>query len=372
MIVNEIFIKGLRGVGQVSINFAPESNIRVLVGSNGIGKTKTLEAIFQALLFSNEIFGQTRTGAITDEAFLFNSVRLNTNKVDRPRNAVIFKSWQDTSTFKKHALPVLYLGSQQRGVLAPGNKVVAHIGTFEERRSSYFDSVASGMNKNFESLSMDAPIASWFVTLANSSNPYQKKQDNRGFEMQILLRILNRIDSRIDGEFLEITGDGSVNILIERNIRNITQLSSGFTAILKIVQAIISGYGYFSNDLNLEKVKGYVLIDEIDSHLHLSWQTKIVPLLSEIFPNTIFIVTTHSPLVCSALNVGEVYQLDRDISGEVISKEIALPKSAMLIDTIRDGFGIDLNRNKLENFDWKSNSSVKNDLLKLINETEEK
>jgi|GEM_PF-6795148 len=58
MTVNQIFIKSLKGVGDTSIKFAPDSKVRVLIGSNGIGKTKSLEAIFQALFFSNDNVGK--------------------------------------------------------------------------------------------------------------------------------------------------------------------------------------------------------------------------------------------------------------------------------------------------------------------------
>lgn len=43
--------------------------------------------------------------------------------------------------------------------------------------------------------------------------------------------------------------------------------------------------------------KAIVLIDEIELHLHPKLQRKIMPKLSEIFPNVQFIVTTHSPQV---------------------------------------------------------------------------
>ena len=42
---------------------------------------------------------------------------------------------------------------------------------------------------------------------------------------------------------------------------------------------------------------GIVLIDEIELHMHPSWQRKIIPLLHETFPNIQFIITTHSPQV---------------------------------------------------------------------------
>lgn len=43
------------------------------------------------------------------------------------------------------------------------------------------------------------------------------------------------------------------------------------------------------------KIPGIVLVDEIETHLHLELQRHIMPFLTGIFPNIQFIVTTHSP-----------------------------------------------------------------------------
>ena len=47
---------------------------------------------------------------------------------------------------------------------------------------------------------------------------------------------------------------------------------------------------------------GIVLIDEIELHMHPSWQRKIIAVLQNIFPNIQFIITTHSPMVLGELN----------------------------------------------------------------------
>ena len=52
---------------------------------------------------------------------------------------------------------------------------------------------------------------------------------------------------------------------------------------------------------NALDASGIVLIDEIDLHLHPSWQQRILPDLMRTFPNIQFIVTTHSPQVISAI-----------------------------------------------------------------------
>ena len=47
--------------------------------------------------------------------------------------------------------------------------------------------------------------------------------------------------------------------------------------------------------------EGIILIDEIELHLHPSWQIEIIPQLRDTFPNCQFIIITHSPLVLSSI-----------------------------------------------------------------------
>ena len=53
----------------------------------------------------------------------------------------------------------------------------------------------------------------------------------------------------------------------------------------------------FPNAENPLEQEGIVLIDEIDIHLHPTWQRQILSQLRRTFPKIQFIVTTHSPLV---------------------------------------------------------------------------
>jgi predicted ATPase len=56
---------------------------------------------------------------------------------------------------------------------------------------------------------------------------------------------------------------------------------------------------------------GVVMIDEIDAHLHPTWQKKVGFWFTEHFPNFQFIVTTHSPLICQAAIKGSIFLLPR-------------------------------------------------------------
>jgi hypothetical protein len=56
-------------------------------------------------------------------------------------------------------------------------------------------------------------------------------------------------------------------------------------------------------------LRGVVLVDEMDAHLHPEWQRTIGPWLRRRFPYVQFIVTTHSPLVSQAAADGRIYIL---------------------------------------------------------------
>lgn len=64
-------------------------------------------------------------------------------------------------------------------------------------------------------------------------------------------------------------------------------------------------------------MEGTVLVDEIDLHLHPTWQLRLVPALKRVFPRLQFIATTHSAMVLPALSADEVFLLEQDDEGSV-------------------------------------------------------
>ena len=369
MLGNKLEFEGLTGVGKVYLDLEPEQSVYTFIGANGVGKTKTLEALFQVLFFSNDFVRSSLD--IFDRVF-FKCYRLK-DKVsgdiifDRGDEAVL--SWvkaKNSFISLSHELPVVYLGVQSRGIIESEIVLSDPIGTTVDRRKKYIKNLTSQMESKFGSMNMASNIQQWFVTLAKSSNPYQKKEDNREVEIKTVIRLLHEIDNRIDPEFLEIGGDDRVSLKVEGAKRELSQLSSGFSSILKLVQAIVSGYGYFTNETQLQNVKGIVLIDEIESHLHLTWQVNIIPLLKKLFPNTTFYITTHSSVVLSQLREGEAYTLYRDQDGSVKTHKIPSPNKAALADILKDVFKVDLNQIKLENSSVDEQKDAKKNLLDLI------
>ena len=60
-----------------------------------------------------------------------------------------------------------------------------------------------------------------------------------------------------------------------------------------------------------------LLIDEIENHLHPTWQRRVIPALLEHFPGLQIFAASHSPFVVAGLRTGQVHMLKRDANGLV-------------------------------------------------------
>ena len=87
---------------------------------------------------------------------------------------------------------------------------------------------------------------------------------------------------------------------------------------------------------------GVVTIDEVDAHLHPAWQQRIGDWFVKRFPETQFIVTTHSPIICRAARRGSVWLLPAPGSGEEARRVVGTELNRLIDGNILDAYGTDL------------------------------
>lgn len=102
---------------------------------------------------------------------------------------------------------------------------------------------------------------------------------------------------------------------------NVSQLSDGEKCTMAL-------FGDLARRLTIANPKlenpllgeGVVLIDEVELHMHPSWQRSVLRNLRDTFPNIQFIITTHSPIVLSEVDdeFNIYFMNNRDTSSEVI------------------------------------------------------
>lgn len=145
----------------------------------------------------------------------------------------------------------------------------------------------------------------WFYNKENEETRLQR--DRRSFD--VTLKELDAVRSAIKRMFVDVSDPQvklsplRLTVRYEDERLDIEQLSDGYKTLLGLVidlsARMAMGNPQLDDPLSAEAI---VLIDEIDLHLHPAWQRRVIGDLLRTFPNTQFILTTHSPYIVGSIN----------------------------------------------------------------------
>ncbi|BAZ32640.1 ATPase [Cylindrospermum sp. NIES-4074] len=142
----------------------------------------------------------------------------------------------------------------------------------------------------------------------------------------------------------EVTADGQIKFLVNDRQVSTIGLSDGFRSVIALAGDLIWRLLQAFPDLeDPTQASGVVLIDELDIHLHPTWQRQIAGWLRDIFPNLQFFVATHSPLVAAGGGKDALTLRLELVDGKVEVKEIQEDISAYDSDYIlrSQAFGLE-------------------------------
>ena len=174
------------------------------------------------------------------------------------------------------------------------------------------------------------------------------EHDPEGRLLDRLIRFVNESDFLPSGVRIEDVTSRDVMFRDANGVVvPIMDLSDGYRSILgmtfEIVRQMAMTFGpdgVFDPDNPTRVVpEGVVIVDEIDTHLHPTWQSRIGHWFCAHFPNVQFIVSTHSPLVCQSAENGSVYLLPRSGSGEKGGKLKRDTLLRLVHGTVLDAYG---------------------------------
>lgn len=139
-------------------------------------------------------------------------------------------------------------------------------------------------------------------------------------------RFINALKVLLDNQSIQMKYDyRNYNFEIIENGRNVfgfDQLSDGYSAAIQIVADLIlrmEQNWLKKGELSLYDVEGIVMIDELETHLHIGLQKTILPFLTNFFPKIQFIVSTHSPYILNSIENCVIYDLEKKIRMEDMS-----------------------------------------------------
>ncbi len=286
--LTNLTIKKVRHLKNISIPLS-ENQIKhlILTGKNGSGKTSVVEALARYL---DKIFTGERENAFRNCQKELD-IKLN-NKIESiPELAD-----------KYHYILAYYDAARVFQAEQPRQ--------IEKVKLEDYYGLTDFPRKEFVKYLLDLKMTE---ALARNNNKTEKADEIQTWFAK-LEQLLKQIfdDKTVELEFDEETFEFRI-LQHGKEPFDFNTLSSGYQAVLDIILDIImrmQNQTQRSFDFNLP---GIVLIDEIETHLHLELQKNIMPFLTTIFPNIQFIVTSQSPFILNSIRNVVIYDLEKNL-----------------------------------------------------------
>ncbi|MDR1665031.1 MAG: AAA family ATPase [Clostridiales bacterium] len=290
--ITKIHLERLRHLENLDIIISDtERKHLILTGKNGSGKTSLLEALLEKILTQQKIYRNSHGITFKDEdannalsAYAVGNAMLDFSLSEVIANYLDFTFVYIPTSRKKYDLPKS---------IEPINIEGKTIITRNASKSFlsyiiYFDYSLYGA-KSENNKKLEANLQKWFDNFRSAlCNIYEcselaLRRDTKNLAFQI--------------------------VMPGREPFGLHQMSDGYAAFLDIYMELLMRFE--SSDAIVEYDRpAIVLIDEIETHLHVELQKRVLPFLTKMFPHVQFIVSTHSPFVISSLSNAVVFDLE--------------------------------------------------------------
>jgi energy-coupling factor transporter ATP-binding protein EcfA2 len=315
--LNDVFLlrsfalNNVRFFDNCAYEFAPRVN--VLLGKNGYGKTllfRALAALIQddldngAHLFPPSPPETPVSAESPDAPTLTLRMERNGDPVETTRDALYFR--KTAGKIPLLAIPDSRFINRKIQALAPSTIAATELNrtgaqnfiTQEPFEGMVVDLLVKLCQESDRARTLDRAIFRLIAEVV------RELTDDENFAFHSI----NHVGS--SGYQILVTTSGNEGIPLP-----IQAASQGTLSVLVIVGMIFSFLRSLrpkAKDSAVFEAPAIVMIDEIDAHLHPSWQQKIMPILTRRFPNVQFIVSAHSPLLVAGCDRNEVAVLRRN------------------------------------------------------------
>ena len=386
MKIQDVTIQNFRGISSKPFTVSLNPQLTVFIGSNGIGKSTILDAISMVLSrVINLIRFQKSSGTSFKETdfplgrfdktsisimpFNGNEWKLSKEKTKSKSLSTTDKDYTENirarifETDEQCSIPLFVYYGTNRAVL----KIPLRI------RKKHAFSLLEAYDEALKGGTQFELFFEWFRNREDLENEMKKENQDFSYSDIQLTAIRTAIESVISAFSDLSVRRNPLRMVIKKRGKElrVDHLSDGEKVLLAMVgdlaRRLAIANPTMPQPLNGE---GIVLIDEIDLHLHPTWQKMILNKLCEVFPNCQFIVSTHSPIVLAELQNGKIFELSKE-NDYLEAKVIENSNNYFLNDILREFFDVDLNEDRIHNIDKNKQKAARQLLLNLTKSFQE-
>jgi len=328
--LKELTLKNIGVYRNLSISF--NEDLTVIIGVNGAGKTTILKAIALCILGprATDSGEDIHTGNTARDLRNLSSPKNSTSQI-KLTASINGKEYENTIIiyYDQNSEQYKLSGERFEELYQERNLKKLTLGLPEQRdNSKRSDPNEEQRPKNRDllplissrGLSCPASFSDWLKLLETMK--LQGDGDAAeaiGFCFSVFSKFMGE---KIDTAGLQVFKKDEMEPWIRYDNGNEVPLrlaSQGYQAVMGwigfFIQRMIEAYSSIAQPFHQDAI---VIIDEIDQLLSVKWQQKILNILREEFPNTQWIITTHSPMVLTDLDANQVKQL-HESDGRIIA-----------------------------------------------------
>ncbi len=315
--ITSIKINHSRNVNDLEIQLSPNSRQHlILTGKNGSGKTSLL-------LELSKFLAHVDNGQIRNRESYLQQLEIYKERLENSPNQNRSQTENNLKKTKERLANFggteILFSSDYQSISNQCQEGLFLLAFFDSKRHTNL-SVPSGINKVKlkKKYGLTEKVSASFIQyIVNLKADRSFARDDN--EMDTVAKI-DRWFDRLESRLQSIFDDQNLRLKFDRRAYNFdivlgagepfnfNTLSDGYSAIISIIsELLLRMEAHSSKSYDLE---GVVIIDEIETHLHVELQKKILPFLTDFFPKLQFIVTTHSPFILSSVSNATVCDLE--------------------------------------------------------------
>lgn len=311
--VERIALKNVGPFTELDLSFRLDPGITLVCGDNGIGKSTILEAIATGFAPPGGVqLLRKKAGSEAGEFQMI--VQAGNARFQTDASITVFEPGQTAwlSMFYKYARNVINVRTS-RDFTYQRRDTIQRDPVVDDNAAAV--RVVSGINSN--------EIKQWFssryLLKAHATEGGWSDAMRRNLEASITF--FSILDPSVALHKVDVRSF-DVEVKTPSGIVPFEFLSSGFRSAYVLLLGIVKEIEYRGLDVSSDDFSGVILIDELELHLHPTWQRRIAQVMTEAFPKAQIIAATHSPHIIQAADAAEVIALGRTEDGRVFQREV--------------------------------------------------
>ncbi len=313
--VQSISLKNMRGIRTLTLDLEAmtggKSSWLMLLGENGTGKSTVLQGIALALAGPDRVRTLLKERQINPASMVryrcqSGEVRVQMSGFTAPHVLTFYRNRMEFSEPHGRSQTVhLDAAGDSQGWQEPtlilgfgATRLLPRRGT-----TPNVEGQVSKIANLFDSFVPLSDARAWLLSLPKPAWQQVEK---------VLISLLDLEDT---ARLKRSAAKGEVWVKTASSKTELGDLSDGYQSVIAVTADLMAMFlGIWPK---LSEAMGLVLIDELDAHLHPTWQMKIVSSLRQVLGKVQFIATSHQPLCLRGLRKGEVVVMRQDADGSV-------------------------------------------------------